>query len=325
MKRTTRAFAVLACVAIALTALAAQWTDPSPHELSSVTAQPGIALEVLDWGGTGLPLIFLAGLGSTAHVFDDFAPRFRDRYHVLAITRRGYHGSSRPDTGYDYPTLARDIKGVCDALGLDRVVLAGHSMAGAEMTRVASLFPERLRALVYLDAAYDFTEKMPWVDLPEDRATSDDMRSLPRYIRYLARTSGAVFPEADVRATVVMGADGRVLRREAPPAVWKALEAADEHQAWKDVTVPALAIYSATDARSMFPTYEKLRPQDRRHVDTFVAVSLKYKNQMADRFRREAAHATVVRLTSGAHHVFLTNADEVERLMREFLERALAR
>jgi len=34
-----------------------------------------VKLEVLDWGGTGRPLVLLAGLGNTAHVFDDFAPK----------------------------------------------------------------------------------------------------------------------------------------------------------------------------------------------------------------------------------------------------------
>jgi non-heme chloroperoxidase len=31
--------------------------------------------EVLDWGGTGRTVVLLAGLGNTAHVFDDFAPK----------------------------------------------------------------------------------------------------------------------------------------------------------------------------------------------------------------------------------------------------------
>jgi hypothetical protein len=36
----------------------------------------GARLEYLDWGGHGAPLIFLAGLGGTAHVFIDLAPEF---------------------------------------------------------------------------------------------------------------------------------------------------------------------------------------------------------------------------------------------------------
>jgi len=34
-----------------------------------------VKLEVLDWGSSGRCLVFLAGLGNTAHDFDDFAPK----------------------------------------------------------------------------------------------------------------------------------------------------------------------------------------------------------------------------------------------------------
>src|SRR3954468_10434807 len=67
------------------TATIGTWTDPSHHRVRMVTVAPKIRLERLDWGGTGEPVVFLAGLGNSAHVFDDFAPQFTDRFHVLAI------------------------------------------------------------------------------------------------------------------------------------------------------------------------------------------------------------------------------------------------
>jgi pimeloyl-ACP methyl ester carboxylesterase len=45
-----------------------------------VTVDEHVRLEVLDWGGTGRPILLLTGLGNTAHVFDDFA---------LKLTRKG--------------------------------------------------------------------------------------------------------------------------------------------------------------------------------------------------------------------------------------------
>src|SRR5579872_1419972 len=48
------------------------WTDPSPHRIRHIVVAPGVQLEVLDWGGNGPPLVSLAGLGNTAHVYDDF-------------------------------------------------------------------------------------------------------------------------------------------------------------------------------------------------------------------------------------------------------------
>jgi len=85
--------------------------DASPHTVQFVTVEPGVKLEVLDWGGTGRPLVFLAALGDTAHAFDNFAPKFVGKYHVYGITRRGFGDSS-------YPTL-NDHNYSSDRLGDD--------------------------------------------------------------------------------------------------------------------------------------------------------------------------------------------------------------
>jgi hypothetical protein len=49
--------------------------DSSPHTVQFVTVDDNIKLEVLNWGGSGRPLVLLAGLGGTAHQFDKFAPK----------------------------------------------------------------------------------------------------------------------------------------------------------------------------------------------------------------------------------------------------------
>src|SRR5882724_7097507 len=66
----------------------APWRDPSPHTVRMVAIAAGVSLEVLDWGGIGRPLVLLAGLHNSAHVFDDFALSFTDSFHVYAITRQ---------------------------------------------------------------------------------------------------------------------------------------------------------------------------------------------------------------------------------------------
>jgi pimeloyl-ACP methyl ester carboxylesterase len=131
--------------------------DASPHEVRYVPVAPGVQLEVLDWGGEGTPMVFLAGLSMNAHAFDDFAPRFTDTHQVLGITRRGHGASSWPDDGYSLERLTEDIRVVLDSLGLERVIFAGHSLAGTEMTRFAGGYPERVAGLVYIDAAHDLT------------------------------------------------------------------------------------------------------------------------------------------------------------------------
>ena len=52
-----------------------------------VTVEPHVTLDVVDWGGSGSPMILLSGLGDDAHVFDAFAHKFTSLYHVYGITR----------------------------------------------------------------------------------------------------------------------------------------------------------------------------------------------------------------------------------------------
>ena len=117
---------------------------------------PGVTLHYVDWGGTGPHLLFLTGLGDSAHAFDSLAPQFTDRARVLGLTRRGQGQSDAPESGYDPPTLASDIRAFLDLLGIEKATLVGFSAAGSEMTYFAGAYPQRIDKLVYLDAANDY-------------------------------------------------------------------------------------------------------------------------------------------------------------------------
>lgn len=132
------------------------WRDPSSHHREMIAVAEGVQLEVLDWGGTGRPLIFLSGLGNTAHIWDDFAPKFTDKHHVYAVTRRGFGRSTHATAGYTPERLADDILAVMDQLKLKKPVLIGHSIAGEELSSIGTRYPERVSALIYLDAAYTY-------------------------------------------------------------------------------------------------------------------------------------------------------------------------
>jgi non-heme chloroperoxidase len=158
------------------------WQDSSPHKVMFVTVDKEVRLEVLDWGGTGRPVVLLAGLGNTAHVFDDFAPKLTALYHVYGITRRGYGASSQPAAGYTADRLGDDVLQVLDALRLDRPVLVGHSIAGEELSSVGTRHPERVAGLIYLEAYYGYAYYDPslgwWdIDLQELRTKLDEMES----------------------------------------------------------------------------------------------------------------------------------------------------
>jgi len=105
----------------------APWRDASPHAVQFVTVEKNVQLEVLDWGGSGRPVVLLAGGGYTAHVFDDFAPKLTSSFHVYGITRRGFGESGFSAEGYGADRLGDDVLAVLDALKLSRPVLVGHS------------------------------------------------------------------------------------------------------------------------------------------------------------------------------------------------------
>lgn len=132
----------------------AEWQDPSPHHVSLVEVEKDVRLEVLHWGGNGRPIVLLAGLGNTAHVFDDFAQNLAKEYRVFGITRRGYGGSSAPEQGYETDRLADDVIAVIDKLELKRPVIVGHSIAGLELSSIGSRHVDRVAGIVYLDASY---------------------------------------------------------------------------------------------------------------------------------------------------------------------------
>jgi pimeloyl-ACP methyl ester carboxylesterase len=149
------AFVSLSILSIVSSSQSRQALDAVPRE-SDVTVN-GVRLHYADWGGDGETLLFLMpNGGNIVRQFGALAPQFTDRFHVMGLTRRGLALSEKPASGYDTATLVRDLVAFLDAMGIQRVNLAGHSVAGAEMTRMAGDYPERVSKLVYLDAANDY-------------------------------------------------------------------------------------------------------------------------------------------------------------------------
>jgi erythromycin esterase len=115
----------------------------------------GIRLQYMDFGGSGLPVIFLQDFHN---YFDPgwdsewpgFYARFADVYRVLAPIRRGYGESDDTGWGYDVATQSEDLLGLMDALGIRRAVLIGRQPANQDMTWIAEHHPERLAGLVYM-------------------------------------------------------------------------------------------------------------------------------------------------------------------------------
>ena len=140
----------------------AQDEDRSSHIVKFIQVDKDVLLEVLDWGGSGRPLVLLAGGNLTAHIYDTFlVPKLIGAYHVYGITRRGSGKSSAPESGYLADRLGDDVLAVIDALKLDHPVLVGHSIAGQELSSIGSRHPEKVAGLIYLDAAAPYAFYQP--------------------------------------------------------------------------------------------------------------------------------------------------------------------
>jgi pimeloyl-ACP methyl ester carboxylesterase len=150
------------------------WRDPARHADQFITVDNDVRLEVLDFGGSGPPLVLLAGLGNTAHIFDRFAPKLTDQFHVYALTRRGFGASSMPGSGYSADRLGDDVLNALEALTLNRPFVAGHSVAGEELSSIGSRHPEKVAGLIYLDAAYSYAIHDPSCTTPRIPPPSTD-------------------------------------------------------------------------------------------------------------------------------------------------------
>jgi len=299
----------------------APWRDPSPHRVSFVTVAPGVRLEVLDWGGTGRPLVFLSGLQDVAHGFDDFAPQFTDRFHVVAITRRGYGASTRTPGGYDLATRLADLTAALDALGLRRAYLVGHSMAGDELTGFADAHPDRVLGLVYFDAAYDHSLVGPLLaDYPPQPPGPADSASPEAFQAYQLRTFGMLIPEAQIRATEVFDSTGHLRADVTPGTVDSQMIAGAGHPDYSGVRAPVLSIVAVVDsAPEIFPRWASFSDSTRAQARRFAAAIMRWGSDQRARFRRALPAARVVELHGANHYVFYSNRADVVREMRAFL------
>jgi len=124
-----------------------------PHSVR-VPASDGLSLHVLEWSREGTPLVFVHGFGNDAHIWDDAAPAVATYYRTLAVDLRGHGDSDRdPECRYDYEFHVADLEAVLAKLGVERLVLVGHSLGGRIGTLFAGRHPDRMAGLVIVDSA----------------------------------------------------------------------------------------------------------------------------------------------------------------------------
>jgi pimeloyl-ACP methyl ester carboxylesterase len=305
---------------------AAAQTNASTANVQFVTVDQDVRLEVLDWGGTGRPLVFLAGLGNTAHVFDNFAPKFTANYHVYGITRRGFGASSKPDPAngnYGANRLGDDVLAVLDALKLDRPVLAGHSLAGEELSSIGSRHPDRVAGLIYLDAGYgyafydrahgdtifDFFRLQKRIEDFMSGTAGDSHKFFEDFSNNVSRLDKDLQEDRERDPTVP---DFHVPRSPTPPIIRAINLGAQE---FTKIPVPVLAIFACPHNFD----FDASLQDDPKTKAALVADNLFYTSRQADAFAAGIPSAHVVRFANADHYVFRSNEADVLREMNAFL------
>ena len=138
----------------------------------------GVGLFYKDWG-TGKPVVFIHGWPVNADMWEyQMAPLARQGLRCIAYDRRGFGRSAQPVGGYDYDTLADDLKALLDTLDLHDVTLVGFSMGGGEIARyLARHGSARIAKAVLVASVVPYLLKTP--DHPDgaDRSIFDQMVS----------------------------------------------------------------------------------------------------------------------------------------------------
>ena len=303
--------------------VAAQDACPPPNG-RLVTVSPGVRVEVVEWSQAGEPLLFLSGLGGTAHAFEDFAPVFADRYRVVGITRRGWGRSSR-SPGYEYGSavLMADILAVMDSLAMPAAHLVGSSYGGDEATLLAVQYPERVLSLTLLES-YDNSLSAGTFAESDSLSPPLESRAAPPASLKEAidrdRALGGREPVTELCATSRFAPDGRYIGPVSSDSVGGYTLFGAMRLPYSAVTRPVLAIYATMrDARDMFPDMATMDAADRARA-TVLAVTVQREIDAARlRLRRALPSAHVVEIPGADHAVFRSHPERVIHEMRAFL------
>ena len=305
---------------------ATSWLTKSTSR--SIAVAPGVSLEVVDWGGSGPPLVFLAGLGNTAHVFDNFAPKFVPQYHAYGITRRGFGASSSPvpnGSNYSADQLGNDVLKVMDALGLKKPVLIGHSIAGEELSSIGSRYPDRVAGLIYLDAGYTYAlystdsgdSRLDAEELQSDlnaflteRPEIDQKEIIATTLTDLSQLQKDL--ESHQKMAELMPPPPSPGTRPEPPFADAAAAIVNGEQKYTNIQVPILAIFASPHNTSHLPPM----PEDKKAE--FIALDQAKSAAQAKAFERLKS-AKVIILPNADHYVFVANEQEVEKDIKDFL------
>ena len=282
------------------------WNDISLHRSGYVDVN-SIQLNYLDWGGDNTPLILIHGIGDNAHIFDDLAMLLRDRFRVLAYSRRGHGHSGAPERPYDQATLVSDLREFMDVLKIERAHLLGWSMGGNEITQFAGQYPERANKLIYLDSGYDWADSTFFKTFGDILAAhgpdQSHLRSLDQYRAWYRNFWFGDIPwtaglESYLRDATRVEADRKIQTIPTEtvfPPLFESL--AGPPRNYLAVRSPALALYASI----FFPARQNDPLRETQLTNWERDVMIPFRQSSIDRVLRELPNVVVKRIAETCH------------------------
>ena len=122
----------------------------SPQEPLSkdVTLSNGLNMRYYQWPGEGPNLIFLHPSSGYGRMWDQTAPHLSGRMQVFALDQRGHGDTGRPDGSYTAEEYAQDLHLFITQLGLEKAIVAGHSLGGRVAQVFAAEHPEQAQSII---------------------------------------------------------------------------------------------------------------------------------------------------------------------------------
>lgn len=241
--------ATLGAVAGALGSAVAGVTGTAPADSTH--------LHIDDSGGSGRPVVLIHGWPLSAQAWKLQVPVLRAAgYRVVVYDRRGFGHSDKPESGYDYDTLADDLQRAITLCGLEDVTLVGFSMGGGEVARYVARFGEsRLHSVVFAAAVPPYlmnTANNPEGPLNADAALKakqllEQSRTsfFDQFTKDFYSANGVLQVSESQRAEAIA-----LCHQSAPHAALACMESfntTDFREDLKKVTVPTLVIHGSAD------------------------------------------------------------------------------
>lgn len=129
----------------------------STHHYLDVRGAKLHAVEV----GSGPPIVLVHGWPQYWWCWRDVMTRLQDSARVIAVDLRGFGESEATPRGYEKEELAKDLIGVLDALGLEKVQLVGHDWGGVVGFLACLQAPERFERYLALNTGHPWARAQP--------------------------------------------------------------------------------------------------------------------------------------------------------------------